>query len=611
MTIADNYKPIKQETNGTTTDFTFSFYVISQDYIVVLKETNGVQVVVDPSEYTVDFNESGGDIKFKTAPVGGSFIIITRDTPKDQETPFATSSGFPAKTVENRLDKLTSMIQEVSDDAYRALKLPVGTNISPTLPKPSKGKGLVWNETEDGFVNSNETIDDIISKSTEQANIAKAQAEIATQKAEEAKVSETISKESAESASEDATRAEEARRYAEEAITDENLIVVATDLKSEDSNIKNVSENIDNVNALGPVSESITDVAGIKESVVAVAGNKTNIDTLSENITDVSKLANKITDVSNVSRISDAVTIVSENTQPISDVASIKDNVVAVDGNKTNINTVAGKSTQIQTVVDNIQVIQDAPENAEKARIWADGNDTEVQGLGGTHSSMVASGLANAIAQAPEDVPIEEWMTEHQLIVQGEKGDVGPQGPQGQQGPQGLQGPKGNDATINGLNTITLQGSDNISFNKEGSTFTIDTTKNLAEIEAIARGKSQAQVFETFEDMEAFLSNPVNKGVLELGDNLYIIDTEVPDYWVSKVLTEVDPVSGYYYNINQLSSETPDITNMVTTDTVQDITGAKNFTEITKGGDALLPIVSVTEFPESMKSNVLYVKVEE
>lgn len=317
----------------------------------------------------------------------------------------------------------------------------------------------------------------------------------------------------------------------------------------------------------------LTVVANI-DDLKTLADNIQDVNTLAEKIVDIAKVSDKITEVTTVANISEAITIAAEN----------------------------------------IQAIQEAPENAEKARIWADGNDTEVQGLGGTHSSMVASGIANAIAQAPEDVPIEEWMTEHQLIVQGEKGDkgdTGPQGPQGQQGVQGLQGPKGDAATINGLNTITLQGSDNISFVKEGSTFTIDTTKNLADIEAIARGKSQAQVFETFEDMEAFLSNPANKGVLELGDNLYIIDTEVPDYWVSKVLTEVDPVSGYYYNINQLSSETPDITNMVTTDTVQDITGAKNFTEITKGGDALLPIVSVTEFPESMKTNVLYVKVEE
>lgn len=71
-------------------------------------------------------------------------------------------------------------------------------------------------------------------------------------------------------------------------------------------------------------------------------------------------------------------------------------------------------------------------ESENKARIWADGNDDEVQPLGGTHSSMVSSGLAYAYANAPEDTPVEEWATTHDLIVQGEKGDKGETGEKGQ-----------------------------------------------------------------------------------------------------------------------------------------------------------------------------------
>lgn len=73
-------------------------------------------------------------------------------------------------------------------------------------------------------------------------------------------------------------------------------------------------------------------------------------------------------------------------------------------------------------------------ESEERARIWADGNDTEVNPLGGTHSSMVSAGLSYAYANAEEDVPVEEWATAHNLIVQGEKGDTGPKGEKGDTG---------------------------------------------------------------------------------------------------------------------------------------------------------------------------------
>ena len=67
--------------------------------------------------------------------------------------------------------------------------------------------------------------------------------------------------ESSDAAAQAATAAIEAKQYAETAITDENLIVVATDLKSTPSNIKKTAENISAVNN---VSKNMVDV---KEAV--------------------------------------------------------------------------------------------------------------------------------------------------------------------------------------------------------------------------------------------------------------------------------------------------------------------------------------------------------
>jgi len=164
MTIADNYEPIKQETNGVATQFSFDFYALSDAFIKVYLETDGVQTLVNSTDYEITFTENGGVVAFYDPPAAGSYIIITRDTPREQETPFYTSSGFPAKTVEGRLDKLTAMVQELQDDVDRSAKVPVGTNISPELPVPDEGKALVWDGNS--LANSDETLQAISDKAT-------------------------------------------------------------------------------------------------------------------------------------------------------------------------------------------------------------------------------------------------------------------------------------------------------------------------------------------------------------------------------------------------------------------------------------------------------------
>jgi hypothetical protein len=54
---------------------------------------------------------------------------------------------------------------------------------------------------------------------------------------------------------------------------------------------------------------------------------------------------------------------------------------------------------------------------------------------------------------------------------------------------------------------------------------------DIGRIEAIARGKATAKVFDTIADMDAWLAVPGNVETLNVGDNLYIVDVNVPDYW--------------------------------------------------------------------------------
>ena len=53
----------------------------------------------------------------------------------------------------------------------------------------------------------------------------------------------------------------------------------------------------------------------------------------------------------------------------------------------------------------------------------------------------------------------------------------------------------------------------------------------IADVKAIAKGRATGYVFDTLEDLDAWLSDETNTANLVLGDNFYIRAVDVPDYW--------------------------------------------------------------------------------
>ena len=87
--------------------------------------------------------------------------------------------------------------------------------------------------------------------------------------------------------------------------------------------------------------------------------------------------------------------------------------------------------------------------------------------------------------------------------------------------------------------------------------FTINTA--VEEATAIAKGRGKGKVFDTLKEMQTWLKDSANAGILGQSDNLYIRDTGVPDYWVANVLTEPNS-DGYYYDISELETQKVDLT---------------------------------------------------
>ena len=78
----------------------------------------------------------------------------------------------------------------------------------------------------------------------------------------------------------------------------------------------------------------------------------------------------------------------------------------------------------------------------------------------------------------------------------------------------------------------------------------------------ISKGRNQAHVFNTTAEMEAWIADSANKGQWHVGDNIYIVQTDVPDWWVAEVLEEADAETGYYYKIAQLETQKVDLTTI-------------------------------------------------
>ena len=104
---------------------------------------------------------------------------------------------------------------------------------------------------------------------------------------------------------------------------------------------------------------------------------------------------------------------------------------------------------------------------------------------------------------------------------------------------------------------------ENVSFDDTNLNLGVNETQSAIDaVGAIAKGRNRAHVFSTTAAMQEFLSTESNKGLYNVGDNLYIVDVDVPDWWVSEVLDTIDPETGYYYKIAKLETQKVDLTEI-------------------------------------------------
>lgn len=157
MTISSTTTIYRYEGNGVTDTFSFSGRIFTQNDLVVEIITRATDALEETLTLTTDYSVIiNGDESASITTVSGKIpsstqdIQIRRSLTQSQTVDLPTGTSFPAKIIENALDKNVAIVQELSGDLDRAIKLPVTSSLSDIeLPIPVSSEVIGWNSTAD------------------------------------------------------------------------------------------------------------------------------------------------------------------------------------------------------------------------------------------------------------------------------------------------------------------------------------------------------------------------------------------------------------------------------------------------------------------------------
>ncbi len=129
MTISTTTIKNSYSGNGSTTTFNYTFKITDQDDIdVIIRSSTGVETTKTiTTHYTVSGVgvASGGSVVFTSGniPASGETVVLRRSTPQTQGVDLIENDPLPANTLEDALDKATSISQELQEQVDRSLKI--------------------------------------------------------------------------------------------------------------------------------------------------------------------------------------------------------------------------------------------------------------------------------------------------------------------------------------------------------------------------------------------------------------------------------------------------------------------------------------------------------
>jgi polygalacturonase len=150
MTVSSSASRNQYTATAGQTVFAYTFEIVSDDDIVVLK--NGV-TLTKTADYTVSGVgvNSGGNVTLVVGATAGDILTLYRDMAYERLTDYTNAGDFLAADVNNDFDRLWIATQQVNEEVNRSLKAPVTDPLTIDMTLPAKadrlGKYLKFNDT--------------------------------------------------------------------------------------------------------------------------------------------------------------------------------------------------------------------------------------------------------------------------------------------------------------------------------------------------------------------------------------------------------------------------------------------------------------------------------
>lgn len=165
MSVTTTASKMAWSGDGSTLEFfigspAWKFFAKSDIKVYLRNELTGAETpLVINTHYTIPYTATDGyfdnaKVHMIVAPTTDEQLIIWRDIPKTQSLVLIDNDSLPAKEVEKAFDKLTMMVQSLSQRIDACTRLSDGfySGFSPILPQPIEAdRTLIVNPTGDGF----------------------------------------------------------------------------------------------------------------------------------------------------------------------------------------------------------------------------------------------------------------------------------------------------------------------------------------------------------------------------------------------------------------------------------------------------------------------------
>lgn len=201
MTVSSTNNKNRYEGNGVTTAFAFTGRIYSASDIAVDIITRATDAFVETltltTHYTVTITGPEAATVTITAPAKipsvTQDLLIRRSLAQTQTVDLPTGTRFPAVSVENALDKVTTLVQDLSENLERVVQLPItSSDTVPGIGSLTTDEVVVYDGTN--FITDGVTTADITTAAataTTQAGIATTQAGLAATAKTAAETAET------------------------------------------------------------------------------------------------------------------------------------------------------------------------------------------------------------------------------------------------------------------------------------------------------------------------------------------------------------------------------------------------------------------------------------